>query len=480
LTKTKNLDNQCTILADIADFGTNMNPLSPDVQRFLSDIEPIEHAYSTKVFSYLAHKIGEKYYLLSGRITLGTRLFLVPEKPFSLGDVHAGCVPFNSLRELLESFHNGGSIMSFGKLEIPLAPGRVGVQYNQNTSAAAGQRLDILSIHIPWHDFKITPSLDWSLRFCSTPFDGLNDLASTYGMESYKDYPKLDVWAHPVMAVDQSSTINGCSAQIRFLLSPSAKPESSVIGYKVLLPGFSVDSRKRVTGSEIEWMQQDSYLRSELKFNVPEGAIVQCFLGYAGIWQETSFISDPKSSQNPTRVVYENFDSELANLKAHLLGEGKNKSADFEDAIANLFAINGFIVTKLDHRPNKEAPDILATVPQTGDMLIVECTIDTLKGDNKLGKLHSRVNSIRQRLASSGHAHLRVVPMIVTSRDLASISADVPEAERLGIVVVDRGLITEELGRSVIMRNAKQMFDKAFQTTQENTRRSITVSGSTP
>src|SRR3546814_15589325 len=57
----------------------------------------------------------------------------------------------------------------------------------------------------------------------------------------------------------------------------------------------------------------------------------------------------------------------------------------------------------------------VATTPQV-HFSIVECTTGLLKAENKLAKLVERTEAVRKSLRTSGNHHLRVMPVIITSK----------------------------------------------------------------
>jgi hypothetical protein len=124
----------------------------------------------------------------------------------------------------------------------------------------------------------------------------------------------------------------------------------------------------------------------------------------------------------------------------------------------------GFSVAHLATPRMRDAADLLVVTPN-GHFAVVECTTGLLKAENKLAQLHARAESVRRSLASSNSGHLRVLPVIVTSRPAAEIKADVEAAERLGISIATREVLDEALNRTLIQPNADQIYLEAEQTT---------------
>jgi hypothetical protein len=107
-------------------------------------------------------------------------------------------------------------------------------------------------------------------------------------------------------------------------------------------------------------------------------------------------------------------------------------------------------------------PDLIATTPK-GDFAVIECTTGLLKEESKLSLLYARTQTVRRALEASGHGHLRVLPIIVTSKSREDIKAEIEQAERHGIVVATREDLEDALTRTQIFLAADELYEQAIQ-----------------
>jgi hypothetical protein len=94
-------------------------------------------------------------------------------------------------------------------------------------------------------------------------------------------------------------------------------------------------------------------------------------------------------------------------------------------------------------------------------MAVVECTVGLLKDDDKLPKLHDRVQAVRRNLDTSSTRHVRVLPVIITAKLADEVRPDMEQAERLGIYVITREGIELLLDRTLFPQNAEQLYEEA-------------------
>src|SRR5262249_16357023 len=138
--------------------------------------------------------------------------------------------------------------------------------------------------------------------------------------------------------------------------------------------------------------------------------------------------------------VYNIFDSNLETLNDFLSKSGARGryGRDLESGIAWLLWMLGFSVAHLGGTGRtQDAADLIATTPK-GDFAVIECTTGLLKADNKLSLLVERAERVRQGVAASNNRHLRVLPVIVSSKTRDEIRADIEQAEKLGVLVMSR------------------------------------------
>jgi hypothetical protein len=129
----------------------------------------------------------------------------------------------------------------------------------------------------------------------------------------------------------------------------------------------------------------------------------------------------------------------------------------------------GFGITQVGGTARtSEAPDILATTPQV-NILVVECTTGLLKAENKLANLIDRTEAVRKRLVSSGNGHLKLLPVIVSSKTKEEIKADLEQAQKLGVVVLTRETLLELLQQTIAAPDPEAIYTLAWAGVQPKT-----------
>jgi hypothetical protein len=189
----------------------------------------------------------------------------------------------------------------------------------------------------------------------------------------------------------------------------------------------------------MNWTEEDQANRGQVQIEIPVAAALNCTVSYDAIAQSHYWLIDPDRAQNPRRAVYEAFDPKLETLKTTIANaQGRGEEArDLESAVAWLLWMLGFSVAHLNTRKTREAADLLVTTP-SGHFAVIECTTGLLKAENKLSLLHERAEAARRGLAASNSAHLRLMPVMVTSKMRADITPDLEIAEKLGVLVLTR------------------------------------------
>jgi hypothetical protein len=218
----------------------------------------------------------------------------------------------------------------------------------------------------------------------------------------------------------------------------------------------------------MRWTVTDEHQYGTAEIVVPPAAVIHCFVSYRGLAQHFGWIADPTTMQNPRRSVYTKFDENAEILSDFFTRSGtKGRDArDLEAGVAWLLWMLGFSVAHLGGTERtQDAADLIATTPK-GDFAVVECTTGLLKADNKLPLLISRVEQVRSGIVASNNKHLRVLPIIVTSKARAEVSADIEQAERLGVLVITKEDLQGAIDRTLVFPNPEKMYDDSWQTVE--------------
>jgi hypothetical protein len=89
-----------------------------------------------------------------------------------------------------------------------------------------------------------------------------------------------------------------------------------------------------------------------------------------------------------------------------------------------------------------------------------------LKEDNKLPHVVGRSEKIRQSLAVSGNQHLKILPIIVTTKIREEVKADLEQAYKLGVFVVTREVLLELMNQTVFFPDPNKLYLQAEEALQ--------------
>lgn len=445
---------------------------SASVFQFLEYVGALEPGYLPATFSYVAIKEEGRWILLKGRLFLNNSALELTELGFESPSIRAGRFLLSKLGVDVSGFiHSAlaGSIptpngpLAFPKppddgysvTYFPLHPEGLSTQIRVSTLNIAG---NLSALYVT------QPSLDWELKANCQPYDSLQELLIDYRLgPSLDDQISIEALAYNVAAVHPESRVAGRRASIVVRTSTQAIKDDIVLGYRVYLQS-KVAQRSTVPGSQFRWTDEQNGSQGEVHIDVEAGgAVLHCIVSYRGFAQQHWWVLDPENVQNPARVVYEAFDPKLSALRDFLSrNDAKGRDGrDFEFGVAWLLWMLGFSIAHIGGTARTSgAPDLIATTP-TGHFAVVECTTGLLKAENKLAILVERSQIIRRQLDTSGSRHLRVLPVIVTSKSRDEVKADLEQAQRLGVLVVTRETLDEALNRTMVLPSAEAIYENA-------------------
>ena len=84
-----------------------------------------------------------------------------------------------------------------------------------------------------------------------------------------------------------------------------------------------------------------------------------------------------------------------------------------------------------------------------------------LKEDSKLSHLSQRAEKVRQGLAASGHKHLKVLPVIVTTKTRDEVKTELDNAYKSGVLVITIEDFSELIRRTTLFPDPNGLFSKA-------------------
>jgi hypothetical protein len=455
-----------------------------NIESFWHSIEGLSEAYTeNSSFSYFAVRDNDRFILTSARILLTANRSQFSREPFASRHMRAGNLSLRSLsitpKELMAQLMSGSVQLPDLKLAFP--PQRED-EYStyfvplHEEGRQAGNRLTVLAVSGASRLNTIdTALLDWELKAAETPYDSVVELLGAYGLGQMEGtYTKVEFIAFHVAAVDYKSSVIGEIGRPRLLLAKGLDKQHAALGYR-LFSGGVVTKRARIPASEMEWEDRSDVCAGVSQVDIPPGGVLHCYASYAGVTQHQAWLSDPSTFQNPRRAILETFDPGLTILRDSLLKAGAKKrdARDLETAVAWLLWMLGFSPSQLGlTERTQEAPDTVACTPK-GNLLVVECTTGLLKADNKLANLIDRTAAVRRQLDSSGNRHLRVLPVIVTSKTALEVRADEDQAHRLGIAIATRDMFEPAIARTLVEPNADLLFSEVERVTLETQQRLV-------
>jgi hypothetical protein len=431
---------------------------------FFAAIAPFEKAFQDAGFSYLAVKFDADFVLLHGRVFLLTSGPTALPPHFRSPHVRAGHYKLAELgldvRGLIERLCVGLLNTPDGELRfpggdyaasfVPFYPDALQNQVRHNVLTIIGERAETIR----------QPDIDWEIKGASRPYEGLQELANEFALGPVTERSVfVEIFAQNISAIDtKMSKLAGTNADIQVLLAKGLNTGLVTLGYRIYLPGAATN-RGTLSGEDMLWNEESEYLRGHATLQVPNAAVLNCSVSYDGVTQIHWWLADPTQAQNPRRAVYESFDPKLETLR-NIVGAAQSRgqaARDLEAAVAWLLWMLGFSVAHLGGTARtRDAADLIVTSPN-GNFAVVECTTGLLKAENKLALLHQRAQTVRATLAGS-NAHLRVLPIMVTSRPKNEITPDLEAAVNLGIYVMTRESLEAAINQTLIQPNADQLY----------------------
>ncbi|MGE0095134.1 MAG: hypothetical protein AB7M05_01720 [Alphaproteobacteria bacterium] len=444
-----------------------------ELENFFQALAPVEAAYRHACFSYLAVQTNERFVLVQARLFLASQPHQIPATHFQSPNVRAGNYKISELgitsEELVNKILTGDLTLPSGKIEFPPKP-QDGYSIFYEPFHPEGlknqNRLNALTITgLDQTSLIRRPHIDWELKAATTPYDTIEDLINEYQLGLPRNNAiTFEIVGFTVAAINIDSSVEDTKAKIIMRLARGLEKNYSSIGYRIFSQGRVV-ARATIDGENLEWTDAEHYYSGQTEVEVPRGALLQCYARYKGIAENYWWMFERGLTQNPYRNAYEKFDSDLETLKdiiAKAQGRGQD-ARDLESAVAWLLWMLGFSVSHLGStRRTQEAVDILATTP-SGHFAVVECTTGHLKAENKLSLLYDRAQSVKRSLEASNNNHIRVLPVIITSKARSEILVDLEQAEKIGILVLTREDLEESIKKTILPPHADRLYEQAEQ-----------------
>lgn len=437
------------------------------LEEFLAVIRPVEEAYRNDSFGYVAVKGPEGFVVLQGSLYLNPVPRAHAPFKFETENICAAHHHFFELQcsreELIEQICSGSFTMPEGPL---LFPGNDGNQHGaafhpfHPRGTLVQSRINVLSLYGAQRRNFSDVALDWELRGAPRPYESLLELMNEYEAGvPLGGTNTVEVVAYNVARIHTNSHVSGEKAVIEVRLAQGLDPDRFSVGFRILEQGAVVRRSSLMKGGFI-WAKDENCQCGIGEIPVPRAAVVQCTAVYAGIAQHYYQFGDPKTFQNPRRAAYETFDQKIEALDETLAQVGKRgqDARYFESAISWVFWMLRFSPAHLGATPRtQDAPDLVFCTPK-GHFAVVECTTGLLKADNKLPKLHSRAQALRQSLDASNAGHLHVLAIMVTAMTEGEVAVELAQAHENNIHVIAREGINQLIDRTMIPLDPDELY----------------------
>lgn len=459
----------------------NYYPLNDQQEQEFSSFEKLltlwKDAYRYAVISYVGVKTAQGPRLLFGRIMLEPSRMGITDTKFKFETEHVIAVrsvvnaTWSDVTSFLTRAKTGGIPSIDSTMILERDKGRnFSVYFDpiHHPLFTEGPRLPCLLIRgISKHDLLIQATgsrqLDWELKAGDIPFDNLDELLIQCGLLTLTqmgDSTVLEVVARSPAWISDKSTIMGGEVRIECHVANALDIGRIRVGYEVFQKGFVVVDRASVSGSTLEWQQENDTKIGICRVPVGDSPLLQAFLSYAGVSLHQWWVMDPQKHLNPRHAIHQVFDEDMEFLKMMLLKPESDKPYAFEGAVSTLCNLLGFSVVNYGRIPKlQKGPDIIAVTP-AGNIGVIECTVGLLNENDKLDKLVQRTTLIKGKLTAAGYGHLQILAAIVTPLSRKEVVANLEVASKHNIAVICKEDIEKLLAQVGLPPNPENLFQE--------------------
>lgn len=434
-------------------------------------------AYQCAVISYVGVKTAQGPRLLFGRIMLEPSRMGITDTNFKFETEHVIAVrsvanaTWSDIASFLARAKTGGIPSINNTMILESDRGRnLSVYFApiHHPLITEGPRLPCLLIRgISKHDLLIQATdsrqLDWELKAGNIPFDSLDELLIQCGLPALTqmgDSTVLEIVAKSPAWISDKSTITGGEVRIECHVANALDIGRIRVSYKVFQKDFVVVDRASVSGSTLEWQQENDTKIGICRVPVGDAPLLQAFLSYAGISLHQWWITDPQKHLNPRHAIHQVFDEDMELLKMMLLKPESDKPYAFEGAVSTLCNLLGFSVVNYGRIPKlQKGPDIIAVTP-AGNIGVIECTVGLLNENDKLAKVVQRTTLIKGKLTAAGYGHLQILAAIVTPLSRKEVVANLEVASKQNIAVICKEDIEKLLAQVGLPPNPENLFQE--------------------
>jgi hypothetical protein len=222
----------------------------------------------------------------------------------------------------------------------------------------------------------------------------------------------------------------------------------------VSYPGEIPASRVQLSNLQWEVDSDKKILVGTAAIELPDAERALVLLSVSSTCVQRQWFINSTKTQNGRLLVSKAFDAELKQLSRCLLEPVSQDK--FELAVSHLAFLRGFNAQVL---VEKEAPDIVLETPG-GQLVLVECTIQTKDVHTKVGKLVDRRHALIMALDRAKQRRT-VLAALVSQQRREQIAMTDNEFKDRGVVLVTHDMLSEQLGLAGLSVDADEIVRKA-------------------
>jgi hypothetical protein len=264
---------------------------------------------------------------------------------------------------------------------------------------------------------------------------------------SGSDETTLEFAVGPVATIDPGSALDGRHVHLGFSLANGLAPDRFRCVLRNADPNL-IGPLATYGGESISWTAGQFTRQGRWQFEMPQAAVVDCQVLYAGQIQGEVRLRDPLATPNPCRLLAELVDPGLSRLEELLVRPKRTEGEDFEAGIAWLLQMLGFAPIHVSAMSGMtDEPDLLAMAPG-GTILIIECTTK-VPDDKKLTMLVSRTVRMRHALGQClGGEAGEIMTLLISSLPAEEVVTIREKAVDHSVIVLTREDIVDAVART--------------------------------
>ncbi len=273
-----------------------------------------------------------------------------------------------------------------------------------------------------WAELVPQPDSDWLLKAADALYDSVYELCQVYELGVLNgDLVLIEIVARTAVQVLAASEVKGTSASLGIWMAKGLQRARSRLGFRVFSNG-AVVNRGAISGTNLNWHDEDIAQVGTTAFDVPVGAIVQRIASYGDHAHDVQWRANGSTFQNPRTAILAMVDPGQQLLRGYFQPDVplKGKAAnDFETAVGwLLWSLRFSPATFGTHAKTRDTLDIVAVSRPTPPALASFATGT---------RTCTRATPLGQYVPEAGLPNLESpLPCSGSTRTLACVGNDAP------------------------------------------------------